>query len=77
MIRVTVGTNTNYKQVIVDPSTTLKEVLDGQHINYSVGGIHLDGLSVAGGELNKTFAEHGITESCFLISVVKADGGIC
>lgn len=75
MIKVTIGTNTNRKEVIVDPSRTLKSVLDENGIDYSRGGIHLDGLSIAGADLNKTFTEHGIVEDCILISVVKGDGG--
>ena len=76
MIKVLIGTNTNRKNVIVDPNRTLKSVLEENGIDYSTGGIHLDGLAVGGEELNKTFAEHGIAEDCILISVVKGDGGI-
>lgn len=76
MIKVTLGTNTNRKNITVDPSRTLKSVLDENGIDYSRGGIHLDGLSVGGEDLNKSFTDHGITEDCFLISVVKSDGGV-
>lgn len=75
MIKVTVGNNLNRKAVMVDPSTTVKAVLDDNNIDYSRGGIHLDGLAISGGDLNKSFAEHGISDDCILISVVKADGG--
>ena len=76
MISVLVGTNTNRRRITVDPSRTIKSVLEEQHIDYSTGGIHLDGLAIGGEGLNKTFAEHGITEDCILISVVKGDGGV-
>lgn len=76
MIRVTIGTNTNRKAVTVDPGRTLKSVLDENGIDYSTGGIHLDGLAVGGAGLNKSFTEHGITEDCILVSVVKGDGGV-
>lgn len=76
MIRVTIGTNTNRKAIIVDPSRSLKSVLDENNIDYSRGGIHLDGLAVGGEGLNKSFTEHGITEDCFLVAVVKGDGGV-
>lgn len=76
MIQVTIGTNTNRKRITVDPSKTLKSVLDENGIDYSTGGIHLDGLAVGGEGLNKSFAEHGITEDCILIAVVKGDGGV-
>ncbi len=76
MIKVIIGTNTNRKQVIVDPARKLKEVLDENGIDYSTGGIHLDGLAVGGEGLNKSFTEHGITDDCILIAVVKGDGGV-
>jgi hypothetical protein len=73
MIKVTIGTNTNRKAVNVDPNRTIKSVLDEQGINYTTGTLHLDGATLQPGEINKTFADFGITESCYLISVVKAD----
>lgn len=77
MIKCIIGTNTNRKQVTLDPNRTIKSVLDEHNIDYAVGNIHLDGLAIAGGDLNKTFAEHGIKEACVLIAVVKSDGGYC
>ena len=73
MIKVTIGTNTNRKNVNVDPNRTIKSVLDENDINYITGTLHLDGATLQPGEINKTFADFGITDSCYLISVVKAD----
>lgn len=73
MIKVTIGTNTNRKAVNVDPNRTIKSVLDEQGINYTTGTLHLDGATLQPGEINKTFADFGITDSCYLIAVVKAD----
>lgn len=73
MIKVTIGTNTNRRSVNVDPNRTIKSVLDEQGINYTTGTLHLDGATLQPGEINKTFADFGITDSCYLISVVKAD----
>lgn len=73
MIKVTLGTNTNRKSITVDPGRTIKSVLDEQDINYTTGTLHLDGATLQPGEINKTFADFGITDSCYLISVVKAD----
>lgn len=75
MIKVTVGTNTSRKTVMVNPTTIIKTVLQENNIDYATGGIHLDGMAIAGEELNKSFAESGITEDCILLSVVKSDGG--
>ena len=76
MIKVILGTNTNRKSVMVDPSRSLKSVLEEHGIDYSTGGIHLDGLAVGGEGLNKSFTDHGIVEDCILIAVVKGDGGV-
>jgi hypothetical protein len=73
MIKVTIGTNTNRKAVNVDPNRTIKSVLDEQNVNYATGILQLDGATLQPGEINKTFADFNITESCYLISVVKAD----
>ena len=76
MITVTIGTNLNRSKVIVEPGTTVRTLLEDNNIDYSVGGIHLDGMSIAGGDLDKSLRDYGITEKCTLISVVKADGGM-
>lgn len=73
MIKVTIGTNTNRRSVNVDPNRTIKSVLDEQNVNYATGILQLDGATLQPGEINKTFADFGITDSCYLISVVKAD----
>jgi hypothetical protein len=73
MIQVTLGTNTNRKKVNVDPNTTLRTVLEDNEVNYSTATVHMDGASLQPGDLDKSFADFGITESTYLIAVVKAD----
>ena len=73
MIKVTVGNNVDRKAVIVDENSTLRTVLEDNGVDYSRGVMHLDGVSLQAGELDKTFASFGITEKCYLLSVVKAD----
>jgi len=73
MISVTVGSGLSRKAYSVDPERTLKSVLDEHQINYSVAPVHLDGSSVSSAELNKTFTEMGVVDSCYLIAVVKSD----
>lgn len=72
-IRVTIGTNTNRKNVIVDASTTLRKVLEDNEIDYSRANVNLDGASLNPGDMDKSFATLGITESCFLIASIKQD----
>ena len=73
MIKVVVGNNVKRETVIVDPSTTLRSVLDDAEIDYTRGTMHLDGASLQPGDLDKTFQQFGIAEKCFLLNVVKAD----
>lgn len=73
MVKVTVGNNVKRTAVIVDENTTLRKVLTDNNIDYSRGTMHLDGSSLNPGDLDKTFAQMGITTTCFLLNVVKAD----
>lgn len=73
MIRVTVGTNTSRKNVVVDEATTLRQVLESNEIDYSRANVNLDGASLNAGDMDKSFADLGITENCFLIASVKQD----
>ena len=73
MIKVIVGNNVERKSDIVEPTATLRQVLEANDIDYTRGVMHLDGASLAAGDLDNTFADFGITEKCFLLNVVKAD----
>lgn len=73
MIKVTVGNNVKRESVIVNENTTLRAVLEDNGIDYTSGTMHLDGSSLKPGEIDKTFADLGITEKCYLLNVVKAD----
>ena len=73
MIKVIVGNNVKRETLIVDSTTTLRTVLEDAGIDYTRGVMHLDGSSLNPGDLDKTFAQHGITEKCFLLNVVKTD----
>lgn len=85
MIRITVGNNLSRNSVIVEETTTLRKVLEDAGIDYTIGMTSLDGSTLAPGDLDKTFADFGITEKCYLLNVVKADnaavvkicGGAC
>ena len=72
-IQVTVGNNVSRQTKIYNSETPLRTVLEDAQIDYSRGGVHLDGSPVQAGGLDKTFADYGITDRCFLLSVVKCD----
>ncbi|MCL2638457.1 MAG: hypothetical protein FWD48_08825 [Oscillospiraceae bacterium] len=73
MIKATLGNNVKRKTEILDPNTTLRKALEDAEIDYTRGIMNLDGSTLSPGDLDKTFADFGITEKCFLLNVVKAD----
>jgi len=73
MIKVTIGNNVKRKDEILNENTTLREALEIAEIDYTTGIMNLDGSTLNHGDLDKTFADFGITEKCFLLNVVKAD----
>lgn len=73
MIKVIVGTNLKKTTKIVSSSATLRQVLEDSDVDYTRGGVNLDGATVGLGDLDKSFEQLGITERCYLMQVVKAD----
>lgn len=73
MIKVTVGNNVKRESMIVDAARTLRSVIEEAGVDYTRGAMHLDGSTLNPGDLDKTFADFGITEKCFLLNVVKTD----
>ena len=73
MVKVTMGNNVKRKTEIVDENTTLREALEEAEVDYTAGIMNLDGSTLNPGDLDKTFADFGITEKCYLLNVVKAD----
>lgn len=76
MIRATIGNNVSRQNIIIDENTTLKAALEQAGVDYTRGSITLDGATVPAGGLNKTFADYGVTESCYLLNVAKADNAV-
>ena len=73
MIKVTIGNNVKRTSEVFERDTTLREALESQDIDYTSGVMNLDGSTLNPGDLDKTFADFGITEKCYLLNVVKAD----
>lgn len=73
MINVTIGTNTNRKKVIVSKDSTLREVLESNNVNLSVGTIFIDGQAINFESLGRTLNELGVTDNAYILSVQKAD----
>ena len=73
MIKVTIGNNVKRTSEVLESDTTLREALEKAGIDYTAGIMNLDGSTLNAGDLDKTFADFGITEKCYLLNVVKAD----
>ena len=73
MIKVTVGNTVKREVNIVPSDQTLRQTLEDAGIDYTRGIMHLDGATLPAGSLDKTFDDFNITDSCYLLNVVKAD----
>lgn len=73
MIKVTVGNNVSRKSVMVSADATLRSILEENEIDYTRGMTSLDGATLKPGDLDKSFADLGVAEKCYLLNVVKAD----
>jgi hypothetical protein len=75
MINLTIGTNTERKTVVVEPTDVLGEVLAANNVNTTSAAIHLNGSLIPGCDLSETFEDLGVEDDtqAMLIAVVKAD----
>ena len=75
MINLTIGTNTERKTVVVEPTDTLQDVLRENNVNTGSAAIHLNGSLIPGCDLDQTFEDLGVEDDtqAMLIAVVKAD----
>lgn len=70
-IKVSVGTVTKKKAVIVDNSKTPKDALNQAEVDYSTTTTFLDGAPLTAPEMNKSFADLGINTDCMLVTNAK------
>ena len=73
MIQVSVRSTGYANTVVIDNSTTIRQLLEQEQIDYSRGMTTIDGANIPAGGLDKTFAEFGIVTKCFVANIVKAD----
>lgn len=75
MIRLTIGTNTERKTVLVEPTETLHDILVNNEVNTTGAALHLNGSLIPGAAMHDTLEELDILDntSVSLIAVVKAD----
>lgn len=75
MIQVIISTNVERirPERGIDEHETIKSVLDEHNVNYAVGMVSIDGATLKPGDINKTFADMGVTDRCYLSVITKAD----
>ena len=73
MIKVYVGTNVKRETRIVPNTATPRQVLEEVGLDYTRAAVNMDGVTLLPGDLDKSFAQHGIAEKTYLFQVVKAD----
>lgn len=78
MIKVTVGSNFTQKVFEnVDESTaTVRSILDQGGVDYNRFTVHMNGDVVTSDKLDRTFAQNGVYEDCYLMSTTKADSAM-
>lgn len=76
MIKVTIITNAGQNTIMASEAATIREILEENNVNYSVGVTSIDGCPMRTGDMDKTFEEMGIEDRCYLSCVVKADSAV-
>lgn len=71
MIKVTIVTNTRPIVDIVDENTTPRQVFDEKGVDYATATTTIDGVPLGIGDLDKSFAEHGIVSECRMVAITK------
>lgn len=76
MLELIIGTNMDRQTLPVSYDATVRSVLEAANIDFSTGSLHLNGVTLRPGDIDKTFSELNVTgNKASLISVVKGDGG--
>jgi len=73
MIKIRLITNSGRENPIVAKNSTIRACLEDNGIDYHVATPSLDGYTLRGTELDKTFADMGATDGSVLSCVIKTD----
>ena len=75
MIKMTIGTSTERKSILVEATQPLNEILRDNNVSTNGVALHLNGDLIPGVDADSTLEELGVEDGteCMLIAVVKAD----
>lgn len=77
MITVTIGTNLDRNEVMIDPATkTIKELFKENGVAYERATNYLDGCPINASQINMTLEQLNVTSDCTLLSVIKNDNAV-
>lgn len=75
MIQVRLTTPEDRTNKLTDPSTTVKDFLDTNAIELTGASVSLDGITLSLSELNSSFTDNFVEQTCRLTVTVKSDNG--
>lgn len=73
IINITLINNVTKKTVPTTTDTTVRDFLEANQFEYARRGVLVDGVPLGVGDLDKSFAELGVTGNAYVTSVAKAD----
>lgn len=76
MIEVKLMNNLTKSTAIVDENKTIRQILEDEDWDLSVGRVMLDGIPLNAVDLTKTLAEFGVSDSCRISKVAKQDNAL-
>lgn len=76
MIKVIYGSNVDRKSDIIDENMTVRQFLDSKDFDYSTGSMHMDGVALEPGDMDRTFKSLGVTERCFLLRIKQVNNAV-
>lgn len=71
MLKVTIGTQTERKTVMVPEETTVRQALEDENIMYQNSQVHLNGDVLSNTQLDDSFAKLECSDTALLAVVVK------
>ena len=78
MITVTIGTNLDRKEIMVNPETAvIKDLFKDNGVANERATNYLDGCPINASQINQTLAQLNVTSDCVLLSVIKNDNAVC
>ena len=73
IVNVKIGTNLNRTTISVTSDKTIRQLLEGNGINYATTTIFLDGDTIHAGDMDKTLEEFNIENTCYIIASQKTE----